>query len=554
MNRVKGQYVRGLRSSDDRIVNTPCSPLACVPIASKLTEKLRSVYRRFTGWHPDRDTIGAEANLLTSIGFTMSTKNLPKIIQGGMGVAVSDWRLARAVSKLGQLGVVSGTALDVVLARRLQLGDPGGHMRRAMTMFPYEEMAERILQRYFVQDGKSDDAPFKSISMIGMDPTQEQLELLVVANFVEVYLAKEEHDGLVGVNLLEKIQLPTLPSLFGAMLAGVDYVLMGAGIPRHVPGILDLLAAGQPVELPLNIIGADPEDSFVTRFDAGTFSGGRIPWLNRPKFLAIVASATLAGMLVKKSNGTIDGFVVEGHTAGGHNAPPRGTLKTNFRGEPIYGSRDEVDLKTFRKLGLPFWLAGSYGTPGRVADAIGAGATGVQIGTAFAFCEESGIGTALKKQAIQMSRDGQADVYTDPIASPTGFPFKLLRLEKSLSETPVYEQRTRVCDLGYLRHGYKKSDGSVGWRCPSERVDLFLRKGGNEEDTNGRKCVCNGLLANIGMAQIRKRSGAEKVIVTCGNEVAEICKYLPTADATSYSAKQVIDYLLNCKSTNNSMR
>ena len=30
--------------------------------------------------------------------------------------------------------------------------------------------------------------------------------------------------------------------LYGAMLAGVDYVLMGAGIPRTIPGILDSLA------------------------------------------------------------------------------------------------------------------------------------------------------------------------------------------------------------------------------------------------------------------------------------------------------------------------
>lgn len=57
---------------------------------------------------------------------------LPPIIQGGMGVTVSGWRLARAVSKEGQLGVVSGTALDLVLARQLQLGDVGGHLRRAL--------------------------------------------------------------------------------------------------------------------------------------------------------------------------------------------------------------------------------------------------------------------------------------------------------------------------------------------------------------------------------------------------------------------------------------
>jgi len=64
-----------------------------------------------------------------------------------------------------------------------------------------------------------------------------------------VFLAKEGHDGLVGINYLEKIQLPTLPSLYGAMLANVDYVLMGAGIPRAIPGALDHLAQGEPAQL-----------------------------------------------------------------------------------------------------------------------------------------------------------------------------------------------------------------------------------------------------------------------------------------------------------------
>lgn len=40
---------------------------------------------------------------------------------------------------------------------------------------------------------------------------------------------------MVGLNLLEKIQIPTLPSLYGAMLAGVDYILMGAGFPDAFP-------------------------------------------------------------------------------------------------------------------------------------------------------------------------------------------------------------------------------------------------------------------------------------------------------------------------------
>ena len=65
----------------------------------------------------------------------------PVIIQGGMGAGVSNWRLAQAVSRLGQLGLVSGTALDPILARRLQDGDPGGHMRRGLDAFPFPAMA-----------------------------------------------------------------------------------------------------------------------------------------------------------------------------------------------------------------------------------------------------------------------------------------------------------------------------------------------------------------------------------------------------------------------------
>ena len=64
---------------------------------------------------------------------------------GRQGVGVSGWPLARAVARTGQLGVVSGVALDATLARRLQLGDPGGHLRRALAHFPVPAAAERIV-------------------------------------------------------------------------------------------------------------------------------------------------------------------------------------------------------------------------------------------------------------------------------------------------------------------------------------------------------------------------------------------------------------------------
>lgn len=89
----------------------------------------------------------------------------PVIIQGGMGAGVSNWRLARAVSRLGQLGVVSGTALDQILARRLQDGDIGGHIRRALDRFPLPKMADRVWQQYYIKDGKPHGAPYKAAPM-----------------------------------------------------------------------------------------------------------------------------------------------------------------------------------------------------------------------------------------------------------------------------------------------------------------------------------------------------------------------------------------------------
>ncbi len=86
---------------------------------------------------------------------------LPQIIQGGMGAAVSNWRLAKAVSWLGQLGVVAGTALDEIMSRRLQDGDVEGHVRRALEHFPFPQIATKILDAYFIPGGRDSAAPYK---------------------------------------------------------------------------------------------------------------------------------------------------------------------------------------------------------------------------------------------------------------------------------------------------------------------------------------------------------------------------------------------------------
>ncbi len=467
----------------------------------------------------------------------------PQIIQGGMGISVSSWQLASIVAKRGQLGVVSGTGLDLTLAHRLQLGDLDGNLREAIESFPIKSVAQGALDRYFIPNGKEPKAPFKSKPVPAVKASQALIELTVLANYVEVFLAKRGHDGVIGINLLEKIQLPTLSALFGAMLAGVDYVLMGAGIPKAIPSILDHFAALEPAELKLDVTGAQTGEEFSINFDPKEFCPPGVTSLKRPEFLAIVSSSTLAITLARKCTGKVNGFVIEGKTAGGHNAPPRGPMTLDEAGEPIYGPRDEPELAQFRELGLPFWLAGSYGHPGGLESALKEGAQGIQVGTAFAFCNESGITAELKEQVIHQSIEHRAGVFTDPLASPTRFPFKVVQAEGSLSERDVYESRERICDLGYLRELYRKDDGSVGYRCPGEPVEDYVAKGGNEADTAGRKCVCNGLLSTIGLGQIRK-GVAEPPLITAGDEVKDIAQFLKQG-MTTYSADDVLDALLN---------
>ncbi len=473
----------------------------------------------------------------------MGIRALPTIIQGGMGIGVSHWPLARTVSLRGQLGVVSGTALDAVFARRLQHGDPEGHLRRALDKLPMPGVAERVLDRYFIEGGKSPTTPYRAVPMPCVQPTSFHLELLVAANFVEVFLAKEGHQGLVGINYLRKIEPPTLPSLFGAMLAGVDVVLMGAGIPTTIPGILDRMAQGRSVELPLEV---QEGECALMHFDPRAFCelrGGAMPSLQRPDFFAIVSYDSLATMLSRKATGRINGFVIEDFTAGGHNARPRGRMQLNDRGEPIFGPRDVADLAVFRELGVPFWLAGTRGHPDRVREAIEAGAQGVQIGTAFAFCAESAMTPDVKRRVHDAVLADRADVLTDPLASPAGLPFKIVQLDDTLSDPCLCEARPRYCDLGYFRHAYRREDGSIGWRCPAEPADDYVNRGGEVEDTVGRKCLCNGLIAAIGLPQMRNGGDEEPMLITAGQGLRDIARYI-RSDGQCYTADEVIDDLL----------
>jgi NAD(P)H-dependent flavin oxidoreductase YrpB (nitropropane dioxygenase family) len=462
--------------------------------------------------------------------------DFPRIIQGGMGIGVSTWRLARAVSRMGHLGVVSGTAIDTVMIRRLQDGDEGGHVRRAMAAFPIPDVCEHVIRRYYLPAGRH-NAPYKALPVYKQSVTLIREEVTMIANFVEVWLAKEGHDGVVGINLLTKVQMPTLASLYGAMLAGVDYVLMGAGIPREIPGVLDAFAEHRAAHLKLDVEGPAGPVPDELSFDPREHMSGDPAPLKRPLFIPIVSASSLATTLARKASGRVDGFIVEGPTAGGHNAPPRGEPRFSDDGEPLYGDRDVVDLEKIRDLGLPFWLAGGVGTPDGLRAALATGAAGVQVGTLFAYCDESGFTEDLKTKVLAGIAEGTVRVRTDPRASPTGYPFKVVSVEGLDNQD---DHRERVCDLGYLRTAYRTPAGKLGYRCAAEPVDQYVAKGGDIADTIGRRCLCNGLTANIGQAQ-RRGEGEELPLLTSGDDLVSLGTF--AKGRTHYSAADVINYL-----------
>ncbi len=468
-----------------------------------------------------------------------------QLIQGGMGVGVSTWRLARAVAVAGEklhkavLGVVSGTGLSDIMIHRLQEGDPD--TIRVLTDYD-PVLASELIDVYgshvsWPKGLRRRMPPKPEVLVNGTQAMKAHLtRLTVAAAFVEVSLAKAGHGGPIGINILEKLQLMHLPVLLGAMLAGVDYVLAGAGIPHQIPALLQHYSALQPASYKLDVAGTN--EKHLMTLDPRSITQ-RLGTLKKPRFLAIVSHHALAMRLA--STVEVDGFIIEGPTAGGHNAPARGK-DVDEAGEPVYGERDQPDLDKMRSLGKPFWLAGSYAC--KLSEAIGLGAAGIQVGSAFALSNESGLTAAVKRALRGKIASRTLQVTTSTTASPTGFPFQVAQLPGTLAEPAVYGARKRICNFGQLVEAYAKPDGSgtgIGFRCPAEPVAAYLRKGGREERTAGAVCLCNGLAATADYGRT-VASGPEPTIVTLGKNV-EFYDQICAAPDGSYQAEDVVRYV-----------
>ena len=112
-----------------------------------------------------------------------------------------------------------------------------------------------MLKKYYIENGRKPGQSYKLLPMLQKVSSCVRQQIMMLASFAEVYLAKENHTGVVGMNLLTKIQLPNLATIYGAMLAGVDYLLMGAGIPREIPESLERLVNHEACAMKLDAEG-----------------------------------------------------------------------------------------------------------------------------------------------------------------------------------------------------------------------------------------------------------------------------------------------------------
>ena len=462
------------------------------------------------------------------------------VIQGGMGVYISTPLLANLCSRGGALGTVSCVGAERLLARILQMGDPGGQYRRALAHFPFQGVVGQIIRKYFVDGGIPPNQEFKKVPAFSLQPRSDLIALTVAASFAFVWLAKEKHDGPISVNYLEKIQIPHIFHLTGAMLAGVDYVTMGAGITLQIPGVLDAIASGDTPNYRVLVEGSKDGTETIS-FNPHEYLGKKFPReLMRPGFLPIVSTDVLAKLMVAKlPPGSIQGFVVELPTAGGHNAPPRKKGVFDETGQPLYGEKDEVAFDVLRDLGIPFWVGGSFASPEGLARAQALGAVGIQAGSIFALSEDSGMNPIYRAKMRRLGYRGELTVRTDPNASPTGFPFKVPQLAGTMSEPEVYAARERNCSRKALQFPAERADGKIVFRCAAEPVDDFLKKGGRLEDTVGARCLCNGLFSAAGLGDPK-----ELPIFTMGDDVSFL-RHLMRGENDSYTAAEGIAYLLS---------
>lgn len=421
--------------------------------------------------------------------------DMPRLIQAGMGVHISSARLANEASRLGALGVVSGAALRHVVVEDVRAGDE--EAIEIARSFPVAQYVGELLA--FAPGGKRHT---HAVPVDTPDPKHNALprRLSAIAAYIEVMRAKRGHSGKVGINVMWKCALTVLPTIYGAMLAGVDALLCGAGVPMELPDIVAKIRAGQNMEyLPLTGTGTHARLAIAQDNTAPLLQA-----IQAPKLMPILSNYAFAKRMLDVWQKEYSGarpfaFVLEHHAAGGHNAPPRN--KTEFTEQDSIASYFDKVLA----LGVPVYVAGAFkhgGTRDDFQEWTARGAYGLQVGSRFALCEESGMRPDLRQKIIEAAVRGELEVATSPTMSPTGYPIKHVSLPGTISDVEIYAARPRVCNRMYLTqsHFEEQPDGTVKetYICPAMPSEQYERLGGDAAETRDRVCLCNGLLSTAG--------------------------------------------------------
>ncbi len=337
------------------------------------------------------------------------------VIQGGMGVGVSLYPLARAVAKEGGVGVVSSACLDRLLGKR---------------------------------NGKKINS--------------------YDAAYEEVSLAKAS-GGFAGINIMVALVRDYEASVKGALDAGADVIISGAGLPLGLPGI-------QP-----------PKDTAL---------------------IPIVSSARALELICKKWERfgyRPDAVVLEGPLAGGHLGfkMDQIDLESN-RLENLFPPVKDMAMKYGN---IPVIVAGGIYTHEDILDFIKQGADGVQMGTRFLATEESSASEKYK-HAVVISKDEDIIVADKP-GSPCGLPFRVIK-QSPMYVSALSRLREPKCDKGYVL--LKDAEGKFS-RCPAK------------ESNENHFCICNGLLSSADYNPEK-----EEPLYTVGTNASRVQKIISVKD------------------------
>jgi nitronate monooxygenase len=310
------------------------------------------------------------------------------IIQGGMGVGVSLSPLAGAVAQEGGVGIVSSAALDRLLSKR---------------------------------NGRKSSA--------------------YEAAYEEISLSKA-NGGFAGINIMVALLQTYDATVEGAIDAGADFIISGAGLPMRLPLIKD------PGETAL------------------------IPIVSSPRALELICKKW------ERAGYRPDAVVLEGPLAGGH---------LGFKLEELYLESNKLEnlfppVKEMAEKygGFPVIVAGGIYDHSDIVRFLKMGADGVQMGTRFMVTRESSATDAYKQAVIDAGREDIVVAHNP--GSPSGLPFMVIK-QSGMYQSTLARKRKPLCNKGYMLR--------------PDRDGVFNQCDSRLENSKSF-CICNGLLSSAG--------------------------------------------------------